>query len=475
MTLRETRSDRDESEQADDAGRSGERDLITIINTIPVPAWSARPDGCWDFLNQRWLEFTGLSLEEARGWGWETAIHPDDMKSLVDHWQACLASGQRLDIEARMRRFDGEYRWFLFRANPMLADNGTIVAWYGTNTDIEDLKQSARDLRSSEQRYRHLFHHMPIAMLRLDGRELTEMFDRLRGEGVTDLSAHLKQHSGLLRRAMEMLVIEEANEQALKLLGAKSREQLLGPGAYFWRGNPDTFRHTVDSRFGGSPTFHAETKLVALDGRIIDVLFTVAKLRPTDESMMICGIVDITERVRAQEMIQQLRAEFSHAARISMLGELAASIAHEVNQPLAAIRTNIETGLRYLNQSDPNVAKARESMLRGVDDARRAADIVSSIRAMAAGKGPQRTMVSLQDIIEESLIFLQNELQSAAVSVSLDLAPSRPMLPGDRVQLQQVIVNLAINAAAGDGAFGIGAAEASYSNGTVRPRDIMQL
>jgi PAS domain-containing protein len=99
MTQRETTSGGDESEQAGDTRRSSERDLI-IINAIPVPAWSSRPDGSCDFLNRRWLEFTGLSLEEARGWGWRTAIHREDSKSLVDHWQASSASGHRFDIEA---------------------------------------------------------------------------------------------------------------------------------------------------------------------------------------------------------------------------------------------------------------------------------------------------------------------------------------------------------------------------------------
>jgi C4-dicarboxylate-specific signal transduction histidine kinase len=142
----------------------------------------------------------------------------------------------------------------------------------------------------------------------------------------------------------------------------------------------------------------------------------------------------------------QLRTEFAPAARVSVLAELAATIAHEVNQPLAAMRLNIETGLRHLNGPDPDIARAREAMQRSLGDARRAADVVSSIRAMAAGKRPQRAILSLRNIIEESLIVLHNELQSTAVSVALDLAPSLPVLTGDRIQLQQVVVNLAINA-----------------------------
>jgi C4-dicarboxylate-specific signal transduction histidine kinase len=163
------------------------------------------------------------------------------------------------------------------------------------------------------------------------------------------------------------------------------------------------------------------------------------------ESSMICNIVDV-ELVRAHEIIQQLRTEFVPAARISMLAELAAMIAFEVNQPLAAIRIDIESGLRYLNGPDLNVAQARKAMQRSASDARRATDVISSFRAMAAGKPPQRAILSLENIVEESLVFLHSQLQSTAVFVCLDLEPSLPTLTGDRTQLQQVIVNLAINA-----------------------------
>ncbi|MDR3465560.1 MAG: PAS domain S-box protein [Xanthobacteraceae bacterium] len=438
--------DIDDRKRAEQAARTSERDLSTIINAIPMPAWSTRPDGFCDFINQRWLEYTGLSAEEARGWGWGSAIHPDDVKGVAEYWRTCPVSGQRLDMEARIRRFDGDYRWFLFRASPLRDDAANIVAWYGTNTDIEDLKTSERALRDSEQRYRHLFHHMPVAMMKLDGRDLREIFNGLRAAGVKDLSTYLDRDQDFLGRAMDTLVIEEANEQAVRMLGASRREQLLGSGANFWQLSPRTFRRSIESSFRGATAFQEETRLITLDGRAVDVLFTAANLRPMDESVMIYGIVDITDRVRAQETIQQLRAEFAHAARISMLGELAASIAHEINQPLAAIRTNSETSLRYLDRPVADIAKARQLIERSVDDAARAVDIISHIRAMAAGKPPQQTMLSLRNVIEEALIFLRSELQSTAVSVSLDLAPALPPVIGDRVQLQQVIVNLAINA-----------------------------
>ena len=125
---------------------------------------------------------------------------------------------------------------------------------------------------------------------------------------------------------------------------------------------------------------------------------------------------------------------------------MTASIAHEVNQPLAAIRTNAETGLRLLDRAEPDVTKTRELISRVIDDARRASDIVTRIRAMAAGRSPEPAMLALRDVIADLLAFLRHELQSKNVAISLDLAPALPEVMGDRTQLQQVVVNLTMNA-----------------------------
>jgi PAS domain S-box-containing protein len=113
-----------------------------VVDTIPTLAWSARSDGSADFFNQRWLDYTGLSSEQARDWGWTDALHSDDLNRLVNYWRSVLASGEPGEIEGRLRRFDGVYRWFLFRATPLFDNDGRVVKWFGTNTDIEDRKQA---------------------------------------------------------------------------------------------------------------------------------------------------------------------------------------------------------------------------------------------------------------------------------------------------------------------------------------------
>jgi formate hydrogenlyase transcriptional activator len=123
-----------------------DKQLRIMIDTIPALAWCCLDDGTTEFLNKRWLEYTGLSQEEAAGWGWQRAVHPEDLAKLMQSWRAILASGYPGEAEARLRRSDGEYRWFLFRAEPF-HEQGKVIRWYGTNTDIEELKRAEKELR----------------------------------------------------------------------------------------------------------------------------------------------------------------------------------------------------------------------------------------------------------------------------------------------------------------------------------------
>src|SRR5712671_4695289 len=140
----------EERKPAEEKLRRSERDLHSIIETIPAMVWSAAPDGTVDFFNPRWLDYTSLSPDQSRDWGWTAAIHPDDLSRIKDAWQSILVSGEPGETETRLRRFDGAYRWFLFRANPLRDESGKIVKWYGTNVDIEDRKRAEEELRRSE-------------------------------------------------------------------------------------------------------------------------------------------------------------------------------------------------------------------------------------------------------------------------------------------------------------------------------------
>src|SRR3984893_12532024 len=274
-------------------------------------------------------------------------VHPDDAALVQKVIDRAAHDQQDFDFEHRLMMPDGSVKHLHVVAHAVRDEPGKLH-FIGALMDITARKEADRAVRESEQRYRHLFDHMPMAMWQLDGRGLAELFNGLRAAGVTDLGTYLDQDPDFLLRLMDALIVEEVNEHAIKMFGAQDRCQLLGPSRFFWQKRPDTFRRAMESRFRGLPTFQEETKFVTLDGREIDALLTDARLESIgDRGINLGGAIDIPERILAQERLQQVQADFAHAARLSVLGELAASIAHEITQPLAALRAHRETGLRW--------------------------------------------------------------------------------------------------------------------------------
>ena len=143
-------------------------DIRQVVDRIPAFAWSAHADGSVEFVNQRWREYAGLSAEESQGWGWQAAIHPEDLPSLMEKWMELFRSGEPGDIEARMRRHDGVFRWFLIRFEPFRDETGKIVMWYGVSTDIEELKRTEEKLREDEREFRRIADAIPHEIIVLD-------------------------------------------------------------------------------------------------------------------------------------------------------------------------------------------------------------------------------------------------------------------------------------------------------------------
>ena len=161
-----------------------------FIDSMPGLAWSASPDGSALSVNQRWLDYTGLTAEAATGWGWQVAIHPDDLPKMLEAYRNALVTGQPFEIGGRLRRADGEYRHFLFRGNPLLDEAGNVVKWYGINIDLEDRTRAEDALRASEESFRLIVNTIPglIAIMSAEGKvehvnhQVLEYFGRTRDE-----------------------------------------------------------------------------------------------------------------------------------------------------------------------------------------------------------------------------------------------------------------------------------------------------
>jgi PAS domain S-box-containing protein len=265
--------------------RNDERKFREAVETMPASAFIAMPDGQRTFVNSRWMEYTGLTEERALGWGWEAAVHPDDLSRVLKTRQESLASGNTLEYEARLRRgSDGTFRWFHTRAVPLRDKRGKIVRWYGVINDIEDRKRA-----------------------------------------------------------------------------------------------------------------------------------------------------------------EQLQAELAHVNRVSTMGELTASLAHEIKQPIGAAVTNAEACARLLDRDQPDLPEAREAALEMAKDARRAAQVIDRVRSLYRKAPSQLDSVDIGELIQEMFLILYNEANRHSVTLRTDVAGGIPRVMADRVQLQQVLMNLMLN------------------------------
>jgi two-component system sensor kinase FixL len=318
-----------------------------------------------------------------------------------------------------------------------------FLAVQGTQLDDRSLWL----VRASEERYRNLIHHLPSALLQIDSRPMTAIFEQLRRDGIADIAAYLDETPALISHSRQIVQVTDANRDVVQLFAADCADQLIGSVDFLFAASPDTAKRVIAAHFDGRRS-HAEImKLRTFDGRLRDVQLSVTYPTPPERlDVTLISLEDITDRLRTEAQLRQLQADYARAARISMLGELATSIAHEVNQPLSAIVTNAETSLRWLSRDEPNLAKVGQLTARIADSARHASNIVQRIRGMAARRAPEQALLDLNQVVDEALLFVRHEIESRSIDLSIRFGEDLPRILGDRVLLQQVVVNLLVNA-----------------------------
>jgi PAS domain S-box-containing protein len=329
------------------------------------------------------------------------------------------------------------------------ASDGGVLRIIETAREVCGGSGVERALRESEYRYRNMFEAMAVAFWEVDFTKVGAMLIPLREHGVTDLRSHLLANRAFVRATMHEAIVLDLNPNGFQLFGAESRDAIVGKSVTaFWpEGSEPVYIDALVATMGRQPHIVSETRLNRIDGTPIDVLFTVSLSQDNRRrGIMLIGIVDISARKAAEAALRQAQSEFAHSARISLLGELTASIAHEVNQPLTAIAASGSASLRWLAAETPDLDEVRELAERTVADARRAAAIVARIRAMAERRNPERSPISLNALVKDVVAFLDYEFQAQAIILDLRLLPVLPDLVLDRTQIQQVIVNLMVNA-----------------------------
>jgi len=415
-----------------------EQRLRLVVDTTPAMLNSCRPDGYLDYVNKGWLDYFGFSLETAldradvmkmsmpsktdlHGSDWQPVIHPEDLPGFTDHWKSMLVSGKPGEREARMRRFDGAYRWHLFRAVPLYDETGKPVKWYASAFDIEDRKRAEEALRRSEG-------------------YLAEA-QRLTRTGSWAWSVATR-HSVYW------------SQENYRLFGFDPEGGIPSDEAFYQRIHPEdrdrVRREVFLERPDEGSHFDVEFRIVLPDGAIKYVRSTGHPVRNISGDLLeyVGTSIDVTERKRAdeeRERLRQAQADLAHVNRVTTMGELTASLAHEVNQPIAAAITNANTCMRWLAADTPNLEEARAAAMRIVKDGTRAAEIIKRVRLLFKKGSPERELVDLNEVVRDMIVLLRSEATRYSISVRTKLAADLPEVVGDRVQLQQVLMNLMIN------------------------------
>jgi len=320
---------------------------------------------------------------------------------------------------------------------------GTVVV---TVKGAADDDRTSWELQASEERYRKLIQYLPTALWQVDSRRADEAFDQLKANGVRGIAAYLDRNPDLVEHAKDVVRVTEVNRDAVSLFRASSAADLINPVRYIFAAAPGLAERVMTAHFERRRNFIEETKVLAFDGTIIDVLFTVTYPVPPEQlDTTFITMQDISERLNAERQLRKLQADFTHAGRIATLGEVATSIAHEINQPLTAIVTNGETSLRWLARADQNIEKVTQLTSRIVSNARRASEIIQRIRGMAVKQELEKRLIDLNEVVEEALLFSRHDIDSKSIALSTTFDSGLPRVMGDRIQLQQVMINLLVN------------------------------
>jgi PAS domain S-box-containing protein len=518
-------------------------DLRNLIETMPTPAVCALPDGSVEFVNREFQEYTACPTQQLNRWVWQTTIHPDDAAKFIDELTAALADGKQFQTEARIRRADGKYVWFLIRkvlaVTPTRGRESSLRTLIACE-DIHDRKQAEAKLQQSEalllaffenspnltfvkdsqsryvyanEAFKKAFHIPDDVNGKTDGElfsaeqaatfqavdrqvlqlgrpvkledvaryedglhtRIVQKFPLFTAEGkiyaiggvVTDITDRKREESALrYSEENHRLVVETApdavisidesgailfaNPATVRIFGYDPTELIGKPLTVLM---PEFLRKLHEkgfSRYLATGQRHINwqgTELTALrkNGQEFPVEISFGELSRDGHKVFTGFIRDISERKQAQQALQMTQMELARVSRLTTMGELAASIAHEVNQPLTAVTNNSSACLRLLAADNLKPEVLRRALEEIVADGNRASAVVARIRAFIKKAPAEKNELDINEVIQEVLALAGRELLENRVLIECQLTKALPLVLADRVQLQQVLLNLIMN------------------------------
>jgi PAS domain S-box-containing protein len=462
--------------------------LQAILNVTPAHTWYASPSGGLTFVNKRTADYLGLPKDHPLRSGidigaqWDAHlpfVHPDDRAETQENWSTRLRTGEGGEGSFRVRSAQGGYRWFLSRAEPLRASDGTIMQWIGVNLDVDELKcaeQALRDLVEQQMAISEV-----LRAIANSPDDLQPIFDAI-----------LDSAKRLCRADMGSLRLFE--ESGLRLVGVRGDPFLVNQ---VWSSFPVLDNESFLGRLATSGLPAHIPDLTALEGDHRDDLWvTAAKERyrtalfvPLLKENEIVGIISLgrtrvqpftdqqislftdfaaqasiaLEGTRRERQYREMQGELTHANRVATMGQLTASITHEVNQPITAAVTYALAARRFLSTDPPNFPEVDDALSLIVREGNRAGEVVERVRALVKKVPTRKDAVAIDDAILEVIAITRAEAASNRVSVRTQFADGLPRVQGDRVQLQQVILNLIVNAIQAMRGSGEGARELQIS------------
>jgi PAS domain S-box-containing protein len=395
---------------AEDRQRESEARFRIVADSAPVMIWMSGVDKLCTFFNKTWLDFTGRRLEQELGNGWAEGVHRADLQRCLQAYAEAFDARKPFVLQYRLRRNDGEYRWIADNGLPRFDTDGDFAGYIGSCTDFTERKQA-------EEKFRLAVETSPNAILLVD----------------------------------EQGRIVMANPQTEAMFGYSAEElggqsmEILVPERF--RGRHPAYRQ----EFHASPQTRAMGKGRELfarrkDGSEVEVEIALNPIHAQDEMLVLATIVDVTERRRANLEMQTLRQELAHAGRVSMMGQLASSLAHELNQPLGAILRNAEAAELFLKKGNPDLDEVRAILVDIQKDDHRAGDVIDRMRGLLSRRKLERTPMNVRELVDEVLALIRPDAIHRRVHLSSEVPGNLGPVLVNRVHLQQVLLNLLLNA-----------------------------
>jgi len=397
-----------------------------LVRATSSLVWTASADGQVVDMPE-WRAFSGDSVEQIHGWGWLNSLHPDDRARAAADWQKAVDARSLYETEYRIRRRDGVYVWHRARGVPILEADGSIREWVGFCQDIELRKQAEEKRLEAETALRHL----------------NEVLEKR-------VESEARERARIWNVSQDMLVVSNLEGKLLSVNPAWtttlgwSETDLVG-NTFAWLVHPDDrdkSRAELARLAEGNRARQFENRLRHKDGSFRWLSWTAVP----DRGRIYAVARDVTAIKAAEEELRSSRQELQRVGRQLTMGAITASIAHEIKQPLTAIVANAEAALRWLSNNPPNRDKAAATLQRIVRDGQRAGQVIETVRAMFRKDGEEKTLLDVNNVVRQVFGLLRNELQKNEVVVEYELGPELPRVLGDQVQLQQVVLNLVMNA-----------------------------